>query len=47
MEFEWNPDKDRANQRQHGVSFRDAISIWEGMHLEIEEIFFKKIQEQL
>lgn len=24
MELEWNPDKDRRNQRKHGVSFAEA-----------------------
>jgi uncharacterized DUF497 family protein len=24
--FEWDPAKDEANRRKHGVSFRDAVS---------------------
>jgi uncharacterized DUF497 family protein len=25
-EFEWDPDKNRSNQRKHGVSFEDAAT---------------------
>ncbi len=25
MEFEWDPSKDRANRKKHGVSFNTAI----------------------
>ena len=28
MEFEWDPRKDEANQRKHGVSFRDATTVF-------------------
>lgn len=24
--FEWDPDKSRANERKHGVSFEEAVS---------------------
>jgi uncharacterized protein len=26
LEFEWNPLKDEANQRKHGISFEEAES---------------------
>lgn len=28
MEFEWNLEKARANQRKHGVSFEDAARVF-------------------
>jgi uncharacterized DUF497 family protein len=27
-EFEWDPDKNRSNQRKHGVSFEDAATVF-------------------
>jgi uncharacterized DUF497 family protein len=30
MRFEWDPAKDRANQRKHGVSFGDAQALLTG-----------------
>ena len=37
MEFEWDPEKDRANQARHGVSFEEASELFSGGgdHLEI------------
>ncbi|HVN39581.1 MAG TPA: helix-turn-helix domain-containing protein [Myxococcota bacterium] len=29
MEFEWDPGKDRINQRKHGLSFTDAEALFE------------------
>jgi hypothetical protein len=29
MWFEWDPVKARANQRKHGVSFEDAMHVFE------------------
>lgn len=28
MHFDWDPRKDRANRSKHGVSFRDARSVF-------------------
>ena len=28
MEFEWDPEKDGANQRKHGVSFAEASTVF-------------------
>jgi len=28
LTFEWDPDKDRRNQRKHGVSFSEASSVF-------------------
>lgn len=30
MEFEWDPVKNEANLRKHGIDFRGAVTIWEG-----------------
>ncbi len=29
LEFEWDPIKDRATQRKHGVRFADAVTVFE------------------
>ena len=29
MEFEWDPRKDAANQRKHGISFREAVTVFQ------------------
>ena len=29
MEFEWDPDKARANLRKHGVDFADAATVFD------------------
>jgi uncharacterized protein len=28
MKFEWDPDKNGSNVRKHGVSFREAATVW-------------------
>lgn len=28
MEFEWDPRKDAANQRKHGIGFREATTVF-------------------
>jgi uncharacterized protein len=28
IEFEWDPRKDRSNQKKHGVSFKEAHSVF-------------------
>ncbi len=38
MEFEWDPEKSDKNLKGHGVSFQEATEIWQGLHLEVEEI---------
>ena len=29
LEFEWDPVKDRTNQRKHGIRFADAVMVFE------------------
>jgi hypothetical protein len=29
MEYEWNPEKATANLRKHGVSFADAVAVFQ------------------
>ncbi|WP_413581086.1 BrnT family toxin [Bdellovibrio sp. HCB288] len=36
MRFTWDDDKNTANQKKHGISFEEAISIFDGT----EEIEF-------
>ena len=33
MEFEWDPAKDEANQRKHGLSFGEAAHVFERLVL--------------
>lgn len=28
MEFEWNPDKSKANLKKHGISFHEASTVF-------------------
>lgn len=28
MEFEWNPEKARSNEQKHGVSFYEAMTVF-------------------
>ena len=32
LRFEWDPAKSRTNQRKHGVSFEDAIHVFDDPH---------------
>ena len=31
MEFRWDPRKDRSNQRKHGITFREAATVFEDL----------------
>ena len=30
--YEWDPEKDRTNQEKHGVSFEEAITVFEDLN---------------
>jgi uncharacterized protein len=38
MKFEWNSDKSKANHRKHGIGFEEAITIWDSLHVRIDNI---------
>jgi uncharacterized DUF497 family protein len=38
MEFEWDPAKAQHNQQKHGVSFEEAVAIWDGIHVNVQDI---------
>ncbi len=38
MKFEWNAEKSFGNKKKHGVSFEESLSIWEEMHINVENI---------
>lgn len=40
MLFEWNQAKNRANTEKHGISFDQAVAIWESPHLDVERIAY-------
>ncbi len=35
--FEWDPEKNLANRRKHGISFGEASTIFEGPVLSLED----------
>jgi uncharacterized DUF497 family protein len=37
MEFEWDEAKRRANYRKHGLDFRDAEKVFQGVTLTAED----------
>ena len=37
MEFEWDESKRRANYRKHGLDFRDAEKVFQGMTIAAED----------
>jgi Uncharacterized protein conserved in bacteria len=46
VDFEWDPEKNRANLRKHGIDFEDAREVFEGAYLEgPDERFFGAQQE--
>ena len=40
MPFEWNADKADDNLRKHGIDFRDAIAVFDGITIEQEDARF-------
>ncbi|TVQ77465.1 MAG: BrnT family toxin [Bradymonadales bacterium] len=38
LQFEWDPKKSNANKKKHGVSFKEAIQLWNGPHLTVDSI---------
>ncbi len=36
--FEWDEEKSRENTVKHGVAFADAVAMWDGSRLDIENI---------
>ena len=46
MEFDWDPAKNAENERKHGVSFADAVGLWDDLYVEVEEIAYSEDGEQ-
>jgi len=46
MEFEWDVDKNRQNISKHGVSFEDAIKIFEGFTFDVSDDRFNYDEER-
>ena len=40
--FEWDPIKSEQNTKKHGISFNDALEIWQAVHLTAENIAHSK-----
>jgi uncharacterized DUF497 family protein len=38
IEFEWDPQKSKLNQKKHGITFEQAISLWKTPFIEIKGI---------
>ena len=37
MEFDWDEEKRQSNVRKHGIDFRDAAEIFEGVTVMVED----------
>jgi uncharacterized DUF497 family protein len=37
MKFEWNEEKRQSNARKHGIDFVDAVEIFEGVTVMVED----------
>ena len=46
IQFEWDPQKARSNQRKHGVSFGDAIRVFDDPHALFYPNFIDETGEQ-
>lgn len=40
--FEWDAKKSKQNEEKHGVSFSDALEIWQASHLTVYDIAHSK-----
>ncbi|MBI3535401.1 MAG: BrnT family toxin [Deltaproteobacteria bacterium] len=40
--FEWDSLKSDNNKVKHGISFREGLEIWQGVHLVVEGIAYGK-----
>lgn len=38
MEFEWDPAKSVENKRKHGISFAEAVAMWDGLRVDVEDL---------
>lgn len=38
MEFEWDSNKSKVNAAKHGISFEEAQSIWQNIHLDVVDL---------
>lgn len=44
--FEWDEEKSLANRRKHGISFEDAVAIFEGPVLSHEDEHHSEVRER-
>ena len=38
LDFEWDPAKSELNKKKHGISFDEALEIWNGVDMTVKEI---------
>ncbi|OGQ08302.1 MAG: hypothetical protein A3G32_00010 [Deltaproteobacteria bacterium RIFCSPLOWO2_12_FULL_40_28] len=38
MNFEWDLEKNKVNKAKHGISFAEATTVWDSIHVEVENI---------
>ena len=43
MEFDWDEEKRQSNVRKHGIDFRDAAEIFEGVTVMVEDDRFEAV----
>lgn len=46
MEFEWDSAKSTENKRKHGLSFEEAIVMWDGTRVDVEDLAHSEDGEQ-
>lgn len=46
MDFEWDAGKNRENQKKHGISFEEAIQIWQEPYVEVQDIAYAKSEKR-
>lgn len=38
MDFEWDPDKSASNETKHGISFDEAVELWDDVDMIVVEV---------
>jgi uncharacterized DUF497 family protein len=46
MQFEWDFAKSELNKKKHGISFADALILWQADTVVVEEIAYAKLESR-
>lgn len=44
--FEWDVQKNLINQKKHGISFEEAMQMWQKPYVEVENIAYTKTEKR-